>query len=304
MKQQQYLEDDRSFQPGKLIITPSESCRPKIVNFFGDVNTECFCLHTSRDDLMVAAGCSNGDVRVYNILEGSLTMMANSSRLSGYPNTAVKWNPAITDDLTACNCDGSIKWYTPSKEQAVGHYSSKVGYLCAEYNCDGSWTAYGDENHTIQLFDSATKKLYQTFEKGSMANLNPNHTNRVFSLKSIKDEPHMFLSAAWDNTVRVWDTRAPYSFVRKFSGPSVSADSMDKKGSTLLVGNYDNRHPVQLWDFGSGLLLDNIDVGEKENDSSYCFAASYAQNSSRDLFAVALSGVNKVKIMEGKEVVS
>ena len=76
--------------------------------------------------------------------------------------------------------------------------------------------------------------------------------NRIFSLKSIQNEPNLFFSGGWDSTVRVWDVRVPEKYVRKFHGPSISADSLDLKGNTLLVGNYSNKNTVQLWDFKSG----------------------------------------------------
>lgn len=68
-------------------------CRLKVVNFFGDIHTEVYCLSVSPDHENVAVGCSTGDVKVYNIFEGKIILMGNSSRLSGYPNTGIRWNP-------------------------------------------------------------------------------------------------------------------------------------------------------------------------------------------------------------------
>ncbi len=62
----------------------------------------------------------------------------------------------------------------------------------------------------------------------------------------------MFFTGGWDSTVRLWDVRQKDTYVRKFSGPSVSADSLDLRGDVLLVGNYANNEIVQLWDFKSG----------------------------------------------------
>lgn len=82
--------------------------------------------------------------------------------------------------------------------------------------------------------------------------LDPNHMNRIFSLKGIKTDPNLFFTGGWDSTVRLWDVRLKDTYVRKFSGPSVSADSLDLRGDVLLVGNYSNNDIVQLWDFKSG----------------------------------------------------
>lgn len=72
-------------------------------------------MDTDHDDQHVAVGCSNGDIKVYSIFEGKLQMMGNTSRLSGYPNTGVRFNPKNKQELAACNCDGTIKWYDTQK---------------------------------------------------------------------------------------------------------------------------------------------------------------------------------------------
>lgn len=87
--------------------------------------------------------------------------------------------------------------------------------------------------------------------------------NRIFSLKGVKDDPNLFFTGGWDSTVRLWDVRQNDKYVRKFSGPSVSADSLDLKGNVLLAGNYSNNDIVQLWDFKSGELIKNVDIEEK-----------------------------------------
>lgn len=74
----------------------SPHCKLRVVNFFGDISTEIFCLDTSEDDQYVAAGCDNGDVRVYHIYEGKISLMSNSSRMQGYPNTGIRWRPHST----------------------------------------------------------------------------------------------------------------------------------------------------------------------------------------------------------------
>ena len=64
--------------------------------------------------------------------------------------------------------------------------------------------------------------------------------NRIFSVKGVKEDPNLLFTGGWDSTVRLWDVRQASSYVRKFSGPTVSADSLDLRGDVLLVGNYSN----------------------------------------------------------------
>lgn len=41
--------------------------KPHVVNFFGDIHTEVFSLNVSSNNKYVAAGCENGDIKVYHI---------------------------------------------------------------------------------------------------------------------------------------------------------------------------------------------------------------------------------------------
>lgn len=93
MKSQEQVSSHKDILPGKVDIIASDRCKPKVVNFFGDINTEIFCLHTSEDDQYVAGGCENGDIRVYHIYTGKLLFLSNTSRLQGYPNTGIRWRP-------------------------------------------------------------------------------------------------------------------------------------------------------------------------------------------------------------------
>jgi COMPASS component SWD3 len=84
------------------------------------------------------------------------------------------------------------------------------------------------------------------------------HVNRIFSVKCLKKDPNIFFSGGWDSTVQVWDIRQATGSVRKIHGPSISSDSLDLKGNVLLAGNYQNNNIVQLYDFGSGELIETL----------------------------------------------
>lgn len=100
--------------------------------------------------------------------------------------------------------------------------------------------------------------------------------------------------------VQVWDVRNPSGSVRKICGPSITSDSLDLKNNILLSGNYQNNDTVQLYDFGSGQLIETLDIDEPKNSNSYCFAASFAHHSEFELIAVAFNGSNKVKILKDR----
>jgi len=123
------------------------------------------------------------------------------------------------------------------------------------------------------------------------------HTNRVFSVKCMPKDHNVFFSGGWDSTVHVWDIRVGTGSMRKITGPLVSADSLDYKNGMLLAGNYQNNDIAQIYDFGSGKLVETLDIGEPHNSKSYCFTAAYAHHSEHDLIAVGLTGSNSVKML-------
>ena len=103
--------------------------------------------------------------------------------------------------------------------------------------------------------------------------------------------------------MRIWDVRVGTGSVRKICGPSVSSDSLDYKNGVLLAGNYQNNNIAQLYDYGTGNLIETLDINEPHNSSSYCFAASYAQKSEHNIIAIGLTGSNKVKLLKDNKLV-
>ena len=64
------------------------------------------------------------------------------------------------------------------------------------------------------------------------------HSNRVFAVKFHPADPHVLLSAGWDNTVQIWDLRVEGA-VRNIFGPHICGDSMDIDcdGQEILTGS-------------------------------------------------------------------
>jgi hypothetical protein len=90
------LEADKEYNPGQVQFTNSPQCEARVVNFFGDVHTEVFALRVNSNDKKVVAGCSNGEAKLYDLIEGKVLSINNTSRKADYPCNAVKWQPKST----------------------------------------------------------------------------------------------------------------------------------------------------------------------------------------------------------------
>jgi WD40 repeat protein len=98
------------------------------------------------------------------------------------------------------------------------------------------------------VYDEDTKEVVRSLF-GEHFNEN-SHSNRIFALKFLANEPNLLLSAGWDANVNVWDLREKKQ-ISSFYTIRVSGDSLDFKNGQLLVGGNRADNQLQLWDFGT-----------------------------------------------------
>lgn len=89
----------------------------------------------------------------------------------------------------------------------------------------------------MRVYDNASNKILLDFPEGDWNS--PGHSNRIFSLKFLPNEPNVLLSCGWDSNIHIWDIRERCS-VGHFHGPRVSGDSLDFKNNQILSGSYRN----------------------------------------------------------------
>lgn len=139
-----------------------------------------------------------------------------------------------SESLLSVNCDGTLsqfgtqKMKTSWKDQERGKM-----WLCADYKPNGKSFIVGDNKGMITLFDEETKKKTTVFEPGN--NQCPGHTNRVFSVKFLRDQPQVFISGGWDNLVYFWDIREKRP-IGSYFGAKVGSDTLDEKNGVIVVG--------------------------------------------------------------------
>lgn len=111
--------------------------------------------------------------------------------------------------------------------------------------------------------------------------------------------PNVFISGGWDSKIRIWDIREKNS-VRSIYGPHISGDSIDYKNGQVLTGSYRNNDILQLWDFKSGELAQNIKVDIKEKDAAYCYTAQFSKGKHSSI-GIGLSGHNEFQLYDSKK---
>jgi len=152
----------------------------------------------------------------------------------------------------------------------------------------------------MNLYDEETQKLAQVLRGGDVTNCS-GHSNRILSVKYHPKMPHVIMSGSWDRMLQFWDTREGNS-VRCILGPYICGDSMDisDDGDTLLTGSARPDKQLQLWNFGSGRLLQTIANTWAEDTSCQVLAAQFSKHDNNNTIVAGGSGSSVVKLYDGK----
>ncbi len=242
---------------------------------------------------------------------------------STLPTTTVRFRPQkaaskTRNVLVSCGANGAVQhWHVtsgkcihlieeeddemvPTKDgnsSVKRHYKNQI--FTMEFNHDGTRFATAGKDYKVRLYDEATKSIISTLSRG-IGKMTPGHSNRVFSVKFHPLDPNLMVSAGWDNTVQIWDLRVEGA-VRNIFGPHICGDSMDIDcdGQEILTGSWRPDNQLQLWDFGTGSLIDTLDWPESViKEPCMVYAAQFSPDGRQ--IAAGGSGANEVRIYDRK----
>lgn len=267
-----------------------------------DAGAEVFCVRFSPDGKFLAAGMGNGTIRVFNAETGSLAYTLNEGISEALPITSIRFRPVndkskTKNVLLAVSADGDVQhWHVTSGRLLHSHKEENNQLFCADFKSNAEQFAAAGKDHVIRIYDEATKTLIQEMD-GGIGSIRPGHSNRVFSIKFNPEDENILLSGGWDNTVQIWDIRAGAS-VRSIFGPHICGDAMDIHGGNILTGSWRSENPLELWDFGSGKLIETVqwNQGRSLKESCMLYAAQF--NSNGSLIAAGGSGANEAKVFD------
>lgn len=272
--------------------------------------SDCFCVRFSPDDQYLAASFANGAINIYNAETGKQEFVLNhhegrDATLGGpLPTTQLRWRPHSAQSKTKsvlvsvnAEFDGQILHWHIKSGKCLHTITEKGNQLfCIDYFNDGSQFATAGRDRIIRVYDEATKRLVQTLSGGDMKDT-AGHSNRIFSLKYHPLEPHTILSGGWDNTVQIWDTRRGHS-VRSIWNCYLCGDAVDfsSEGSQILTGSWRTENALQIWDFGSGELVENVEWRTPTaQNTSMLFAAQFSKDPTSTMILAGGSQENEAK---------
>lgn len=138
--------------------------------------------------------------------------------------------------IISVNANGALQhWHTTSGKLLHTIFDELNQLLSVDYNYDGTQFVTGGSDMIVRVYDEQTRGLVVALEGGGSGE--PGHSNRVFCVKFVQDDPNLVISGGWDNNVKVWDVRMATP-ARSIYGPYICGDSIDLFEGMLLTGSY------------------------------------------------------------------
>jgi WD40 repeat protein len=178
------------------------------------------------------------------------------------PITSVKFKKSDVDGdgvsnvLLAGYSSGYVNVWHFTSQKCLSSVREDRQTLAVAYSPDYKQYASAGSDRSILLYDAPTNKLMSTMEPSRDTSVMDGHMSRVYALKFHPSDTKILLSGGWDDTVQFWDTRQRHS-IRKIVGPHICGDALDIEPFTLnvLTGSWRTENQVEIWDFGSGKSL-------------------------------------------------
>jgi COMPASS component SWD3 len=211
--------------------------------------------------------------------------------------------------LVTANANGAIQHWHVTSRKCMHTISEKDDngkdnqVYALDYRHDGALFASAGKDFVVRVYDEATKSVSARLAAGWVGAPSAGHSNRIFSLKFVPDEPNLLLSGGWDNTVQIWDLRQKQP-TGSIYGPHVCGDSIDVSGHEVVTGSWRPNHQLQIWDIRTRELLHDVPLrpGSMDEKAEAChlYAAQFSKPGSAGprLIAAGGSTCNEMRLLQ------
>lgn len=88
----------------------------------------------------------------------------------------------------------------------------------------------------------------------------------------------------------------PYATVRQMFGPHICGDAIDITGREILAGSWRDKSALQVWDFGTGKLIEDVNFGAAGGEAPCkLYTARLGKTRCKGLVFAGGSGSNEVR---------
>lgn len=263
-----------------------------------------FSLQFSMDENYIAAGYGSGGVYVIRNDPNNLKV---SPILHGqkrhYATMAIKFHRNLELMLTAgaageINAWNSRSFTSPDPKVSLSEDGNEINAL--DINADGLIFATAGKDRHIRLYDSTNFCLYHVINAPDALSMDEmsifsGHTQKIFGLRFHPKEPHIFVTAGWDNCMKIWDKRISRCARQSVAGPRICGSALDLMGNYILTGSYVANDSIQLWDYRSGNFIRNVRIPRDKKKGDFMYCANFLDNHQ---IVAGGSGLNSVFVVD------
>lgn len=175
-----------------------------------------------------------------------------------------RFHPKHSSIIYSCGAHGQVGIYLVNKKTwKVQIVQTENSIATCSFNNDGSAFAAAGKLPKISVYNPETLDVICEFSPTTYQSEDI-HSNRIYSLEWDQANPSIIFSGGWDNKVLMWDLRSSQT-IRKFGGPVISGDSIDVNKSNLITGSFRQDKPIDLWDIGSGKIIQSSNWGNSQS---------------------------------------
>ena len=295
-------------------VTSHKKLQPIIT--ITDNPSEVFVVRWSPDSKYLAAGSGDGSIKVFNTQTGHVAFDLQSGSAAALPATSIRFRPSndstrTKNVLVSTNAVGAVQHWHVTSGKCLHTIEERDNQIYAlDYRPDGIEFATGGKDATIRLYDESTKTQTHAMKggRGYAPNASSGHSNRIFAIKYHPSDENIVVSGGWDNTVQIWDKRTGHS-VRSFYGPHLCGDGLDMTvdgagNATILTASWRPENPLELWDFATGNIIEQVEWKESLLASQPCLLYSGQFSKAGPLskparyIAAGGSGANEARILD------
>ncbi|KAJ2952731.1 hypothetical protein O0L34_g7083 [Tuta absoluta] len=231
-----------------------------------ETNKDIMCCKYTEDTLEIAAGFTDGVIRLFDCSTGSCTHTLVDDECRSYPGpvTTIKHRPVskahpTTNVLLASYINGCIKCWKYRYNTCLYTIREKRQTLGLSYHPRYTkFVTYGDDCK-LNMYDEEAQTQERSFYSSQRKNTTDGHTSRIFACAFNPKSHHELVSGGWDNMVMCWDDRQPYA-TKYFTGPHICGEGLefDKPGKQIVTCSWQENDNIQIWDYGSCKLIETI----------------------------------------------
>ncbi|KAK7503436.1 hypothetical protein BaRGS_00005357 [Batillaria attramentaria] len=260
-----------------------------------------FALQYNYDGTVLAVGFRGGGVRLYDPITGELIRELRANRHGGYSIMCLRYHPKEPHLLFAGTAEGHVYCYntlTGDANHIITEQGNEINTL--DFCVDGYLYATAGKDLAVRVYHTKNNKLDKTYEGyrkntelQGQVDLECGNTMRVYALKFSPDNEDIFITAGWDNHIKIWDVRTNDGIKRQIHGPHVCGDALDMRDKHILAGSWCAKHALQVFDYGEGTLLQDIEFPAK--NGAFLYSAQFCDNG---VVLAGGSGTNSAEALE------